>query len=90
LVVVFGGIVLIGFNFFARCANNACCGKSHESTEVLSQLSDDKKNPMAMRPIRFSRERALIKRAEGRRASHPVFGETVLSAHAKRSGGADF
>jgi hypothetical protein len=34
-----------------------------------------------MPPIRFSREYATIVRTEGRRASHPVFGETVLSAH---------
>jgi hypothetical protein len=48
---------------------------------MLSQLSDDKKNPMARAPDPISRECAIIKRAEGRRASHPVFGETVLSAH---------
>ena len=36
---------------------------------------------MAMPPIRFSREYATIVRTEGRRASHPAFGETVLSAH---------
>ena len=34
-----------------------------------------------MPPIRFSREYATIVRTEGRRASHPAFGETVLSAH---------
>jgi hypothetical protein len=90
LVVVFGGIVLTGFYFFLHTAPTMrVCGKSHESTGVPSQLPDDKKNPMAIRPVRFSRERALIKRAEGRRASHPVFGETVLSARSKRTGGAD-
>jgi hypothetical protein len=65
---------------FARCANNACSDKSGQSTGAPSQLSADKKNSMAVPPIRFSREYAIIVRTEGR-ASHPVFGETVLSAH---------
>jgi len=36
---------------------------------------------MAARPIQFLREGVKIKRAEGRQASHPVFGESASPVH---------
>jgi hypothetical protein len=58
-----------------RIVKAQACLRNSRTTKKLDGHASD---------LVFAREYARIVRAEGRRASHPVFGETVLSAHSSR------
>jgi hypothetical protein len=50
LTGISGALCSLVFIFFARCANNARYGESHESKGMPSKLSDDNQNPMSNQP----------------------------------------